>query len=72
LPAWKQYAGKSEFSSLNVADALSFMKKLMSLSPEDQKRLKMHHKKKHHKKGRRSHKLEKTDEEIERERETAF
>ena len=38
-PAWEQFAGKSDFATLNSADSVEFIKHLMSMSETDRKNL---------------------------------
>ena len=74
IPVWKEYAGKTDFSTLSAANAVPFMRELMSLSIED--RLKMQEFNNKHKNNTKTSivqkVVEKSDEEIEAEKEDAF
>jgi hypothetical protein len=71
IPVWKEYAGKTDYSTLSAANAVPFMRELMSLSIEDRLKL-QEFSNKHNKSHSIVQKVEKSDEEIEADKEDAF
>ena len=41
IPTWREYAGKNDFSTLSVANAVPFMRSMMSLSLNDRVKMQM-------------------------------
>lgn len=41
IPTWREYAGKNDFSSLSVANAVPFMRSLMSLTMNERVKIEM-------------------------------
>jgi hypothetical protein len=41
IPTWREYAGKTDFSTLSVANAVPFMRSLMSLTLNERVKIQM-------------------------------